>query len=146
MSGECQPLSKIPKYDKSPWFTSVPVGRNTPSKMVKDICLEGGIKGGHTNHSLHATGASELFQNGISEKVIQLRTGHLSLQGLRHYEHVTNKQQLEATRVLSVLSSVSKNDDNPKKEETPAEACFTQMHFSQCTVNVHQVPVTFKND
>ena len=149
LSGECfylQPLSKIPKVDKSPWFTSVPVGRNTLSKMVKDICLEGGIKGGHTNHSLRATGASELFQNGISEKVIQLRTGHLSLQGLRHYERVTDEQQLEATRVLSVLSSVSKNDDNPKKEETPAGACFPQMKFSQCTVNVYQGPVAFKND
>ena len=113
--------------------------------MVKDICLEGGIKGGHTNHSLHATGASELFQNGISEKVIQLHMSHLSLQGLRHYELVTDEQQLEATRVLSVLSSVSRNDDNPKKDsETPAGACFLQMNFSQCTVNVYQGPVALK--
>ena len=97
-------------------------------------------------YSLRATGASELFQNGISEKVIQLHTGHLSLQGLRHYKRVTDEQQLEATRVLSVLSFESKNDDNPKKEETLAGACFPQMNFSQCTVNVYQEPVAFKNN
>ena len=39
--------------------------------------------------------------------------------------------------------SVSKNDDNPKKEETPAGGCYPQMNFSQCTVNVYQGPVAF---
>lgn len=97
--------------------------------MVKDISLEGGIKGGHTNHSLCATGASELFQNGISVKVIELRTGHLSLQGLRHYERVTNEKQLEATRVLSVLSSISKNDGNLKKGGNTCWSLFSTDEF-----------------
>ena len=127
-----QPLSKIQKdADKSPWFSTVPIGRNSLSKMVKDICKEGGIEGGQTNHSLRATGTSELFQRGISEKVIQSRTGHLSLQGLRDYERITDGQQLEATRVLSCVSATSnKGLPNDSSSTTPGLSVAPQMSFS----------------
>ena len=47
--------------------------------MVKDICADAGIGGNKSNHTLRATGATELYQAGVPEKVIQERTGHLSL-------------------------------------------------------------------
>lgn len=40
--------------------------------MVKDICSKGKITGNKTNHSLRATGVSELFQAGVPEKLIQV--------------------------------------------------------------------------
>ena len=33
------------KDSMQPWFTTVPVGRNSLSKMVKDICADAGIEG-----------------------------------------------------------------------------------------------------
>ena len=43
-------------------------------------------KGKKTNHSLRATGASELFKRGVPEKIVQERTEHRSLEALRTYE------------------------------------------------------------
>ena len=57
--------------------------------MVKDICADASVKGNKSNHSLRATGATELYHAGVPEKVIQERTGHLSLTGLRQYEHTS---------------------------------------------------------
>ena len=55
-----QPVCKIRKYDQ-PWFTTTPVGKNS----VKDICTDAGVKGNKSNHSLRATGATELHQAGV---------------------------------------------------------------------------------
>ena len=41
-----------------------------------------GIEGHKTNHNLHATGATALYQADVPENIIQERTGHLSLKGL----------------------------------------------------------------
>ena len=43
--------------------------------------------GNFTNHYLRTYGATTLFQSGISEKFIQQRTGHRSIDALRQYEH-----------------------------------------------------------
>ena len=66
--------------------------------MVKDICADAGVSGNKTNHSLRATGVTELYHPGVPEKVIQERTGHLSL---RQYERTNDEQQLAVSRVLS---------------------------------------------
>ena len=65
------------------WYASVPIGKNILSKMLKTMCSEAGIEGNKSNHSLRAYAATELFQAGISEKVIQDQTGHRSLDGLK---------------------------------------------------------------
>ena len=56
--------------------SSVPVGKNHLSKMVKDMCSQAKIEGKKTNHSLRASGITTLFQAGVSEKVIQDWSGH----------------------------------------------------------------------
>ena len=75
--------------------------------MVKEICSEGGISGRKSNHSLRATGASDLYQAGVPEKLIQERTGHLSVSGLRHYEHTTIGQQETVSRILSATDGTT---------------------------------------
>ena len=81
------------------WYMPVPVGRNTLQKMLPAMCEEAGIAR-RTNHSLRATGATQLFNANIPEKVIQCRTGHRSLKALRMYENPTDEQQSEACQVL----------------------------------------------
>ena len=73
-----QPIAKV-KDPAQPWFTTVPVGRNVLSKMVKNICEDARVSGQKTNHSLRATGATEMYHTGVPEKVIQERTGYLYL-------------------------------------------------------------------
>ena len=46
--------------------------------MLKTMCLEAGISGKKTNHSLRAYATTEMFKAGIAEKVIQDGTGHIT--------------------------------------------------------------------
>jgi hypothetical protein len=68
---------------------------------------EAHIAGKKTNHSLRVTGASALFAAGVPERVIQQRTGHRSLDGLRTYERVTEDQNIEVSNILLSNSSTS---------------------------------------
>ena len=52
-------------------FSAVPIGRNKLDRMVKDIFAEANISG-KTNHSLRATGATQIYNHGIREKTIQV--------------------------------------------------------------------------
>ena len=63
-----QPLPKVPSDDSKPWYTLTPVGRNTLSTMVKNICTDAGVGGNKTNHSLRATGTTALFTDGVPER------------------------------------------------------------------------------
>ena len=132
-----QPLQNTPVHPK-PWFSISPVGRNTLIKMVRDICKEGEVGGKKTNHSLRA---SELFQAGIPEKVIQERTGHLSLTGLRHYERVTDDQQRVASNVLSSTNTkLEKSISRPLQPISNSMPFSSNMNFSGCSVNIYQAP------
>ena len=89
---------------RKPWYYSTAVGKNVLGSMLKNMCLIAGIEGTKTDHSLRATGATEMFQAGVPEKIIQQRMGHLSLKALRMYERTTDEQQ---RAVCSVLQSVN---------------------------------------
>lgn len=71
----CFTVAKVSYAAGSLWFTSVPVGKNMLQKMLPTMCEEAGFAR-RTNHSLHATGAIDMFRANIPEKVIQSRTGH----------------------------------------------------------------------
>ena len=86
------------------WFTALPIGKNSLSTMLKKMCTEAGTAGRKTNHSLRAYAATELFNAGISEKVIQERSGHRSLEGLRKYERISEQQRQEACKTLAPYS------------------------------------------
>ena len=88
--------------------------------MLKTMCFEAGVEGNKSNHSLRAYAATELFQAGIPEKVIQDRTGHRSLDGLRKYERISEKQKEEALCVAP----------KPTFEE-----CVTEIHNSTSIQN-----------
>ena len=59
-----QPVAKVCSGD-CPWFSTTPIGKNTLAKMVKDISTDAGFAGRKTNHSLRATGSTELYSAGV---------------------------------------------------------------------------------
>ena len=116
-------------YDASkPWFTANPIGRNTLNNMVKEICRDGEIAGEKTNHSLRATGESTLFQAGVPEKIIQERSGHLSLNGLRQYQRTTLGQQEVVSKLLTSNLTVEKKVVVAQPTPVPS------MNFYSCSV------------
>lgn len=77
------------------------------------MTTEAGLEGNLTNHSLRATGAILLYDAGIPVSVIQKRTGHKSLDGLRCYERTTMTQNLEESNLLHQATAVL-NSEDPK--------------------------------
>ena len=75
--------------------------------MIKDMCHEAGIGGHKTNHSLRATGASEVFAAGVPEKIIKERTGHRSLEALHIYEHTSSAQHQAVSTILGSKNKLS---------------------------------------
>ena len=104
------------------------------------------------NHSLRVTGASIMYQAGVPEKLIQERMGHLSTDGVRHYEHTTMGQHavsLSCKRGLTYQKELSLQYSSRaipapcnlpllcKLLQTPAP----QMSFSGCNVMIYNTPL-----
>ena len=98
----CRPLDKY--RDDGPWYSVQPWGKHALNKMVKNMCNEAGLNGNFMNHSLRASGATQLFQNNVPE-VIQEVTGHRSTKALRLYERVAIQQKQVASNILTSGSS-----------------------------------------
>ena len=129
-----QPVGKVKKCDQ-PWFSYTPVGKNTLAKLVKDICADAGVGGNKCNQSLRATGATELYQAGVPEKVIQERTGHLSLTGLRQYERTSGKQHKAVSQVLAAKENVTYQQQFSMQSHSIISMCVPQP-FSNC-LSIH---------
>ncbi len=131
-----RPLKSTPTDPSKPWFATVPVGRNLLASMLRCMFSEAGITGHKTNHSLRATGASELFEAGVPEKIIQQRTGHRSLDALRIYERTTIQQHQAVSNILGSHSKTSYSDalGQTTPQQTPMQP------FHNCTVQVFQSP------
>jgi integrase len=83
------------------------VGRNKLASVTQEICKSACIGGNRSNHSLRATGATELNQAGVPEKIIQQRTGHRSLEALRKYEHISDIQHNAVSNILAADKETS---------------------------------------
>lgn len=96
------------KNPSDPWYLATPIGKNTLGSMVKDIFIEAGLSGNKSNHSLTVAGATSLYAAGVLERVVQGRTGHVSLEALRKYQ-VTEKQEMAVSKILVGESETFKN-------------------------------------
>ena len=67
----CKPPDNITKDQDGPWYCVQPRGKHYLNNTVNSMFSETKITGNFTNHSLRATGATELFQSEAPEKVIQ---------------------------------------------------------------------------
>ncbi len=120
--------------------------------MLKTMCAEGGVGGIKTNHSLRATGATEMFQANVPEKIIQQRTGHRSHEALRTYERTTADQHRAVSTLLSSSSqstyqqlthTTQQSQLNVHNQIATQGTAGTQVNFQNvtgCTINVYQQP------
>lgn len=135
------PLQRKPEDPNAPRFMSVQIRINTINQTLSKMCEQAGLEH-RTNHSLWATGASNMFQANLPEHVIQSRMGHLLLNALRMYERVTKDQQKEVCKVLTPIST-NFHQEPKKHEQTVAKAPPPQMvtnalfgNPNNCTINV----------
>ena len=139
-----RPLPSVPTDPSKPWFTGTPVGKNMLNSMLKQMCQKAGISQHFTNHSLRAFEATKLFQAGVSEKLIQQRTGHQSLEALRQYERTSSAQLLDVSNVMSNATDNSshgtsevRNPSPSTKEKQPEQQpaiVFNGCTFTGCAV------------
>ena len=52
------------------WYIDAPVGINRLQSAVRELCREAGFSGYFTNHSLRATAATRMYNNGVEEQMI----------------------------------------------------------------------------
>ena len=134
----------VPVFNSSkPWYTAKPIGKNTLASMVKEICAHGNIAGRKTNHSLRATGVSDLFHAGVPHKIIQERSGHLSMDGLRQYERTTTEQEESVSKVLGSGCSYVSIQQSQSHHFLPKPSYYPPIqNFSGCNVTIYNAPST----
>ena len=145
-----RPLPNVPSDPCKPWFSSVPVGRNTLSNMMKEMAKEAGLPNQYTNHSLRAYGTTEMFRKGVPEAIIKQRTGHRSLEGLRKYERVTKEQEMAVSNILDganvPMSINSIEQPGPSTSSTKFTTpelnpiSLAGCHFSGCNITFNINP------
>ena len=134
-----KPLGDSVATDPSkPWYAAQPCGENKLGGMVRSMFAEIGVSW-MTNHSLRATGASDLFQAGVLEKIIQERTGHRSVEALCTYERKTTMQHMAVSKVLSAKENCRFLDAQPKPGSSENAIGFSSVfaNTSNCVINVN---------
>ena len=74
-------------------------------KLWADCAKKAGISGYKTNHSLHVTSSTRLFQSGVDEQLIMLHTGHRSVDGVCTYKRESEHQKRSLSTVLNSASN-----------------------------------------
>ena len=78
-------LRPLPKPKGIIWYYKKAAGRETLGNVVKKVMGKAGFDGHFTNQSLRQSCATNLYDNGVPEQVIQETTGHRSVEGVRAY-------------------------------------------------------------
>jgi hypothetical protein len=113
----------------SVWYTSRPLGKNSLSKFLAQICADAGIEGKKTNHSLRATCATRLYQAGVEEQQIMERTGHRSVAGVRAYKRTSDIQIANCSAVLDCEENVEQIHASGRSVKN--------FVFNNCTVTIN---------
>lgn len=110
------------------WFCNRPVGKNTLSKFMAEMCKDAGIEGRITNHWLRATCATRLYQANVDEQLIMERTGHRSLSALRNYKRTSDIQIQHCSSIIDgkQIASIT--------ERTGQNITF---NFKDCNVTIN---------
>lgn len=123
-------LSPLKNWNLTNWYKNVPIGHNTLAHVVRDICKQCDIKGNKTNHSLRATCATRLFNNGVDEQLIMERTGHRSVNGVRTYKRSDSTHHYNTSVIID-----NKSIQSIKKTEQ--SHTFNFIFNDGCTVTIN---------
>ena len=75
-----------------------------------------GVQGHFTNYSLRASAATRLFEAGVDEQLIIMRTGHSSVTRVRSYKRVGENLRATTSNVLNRSKSSPKRPRIEDKE------------------------------
>ena len=81
------------------WYTLQARGKHKIEGVVAKLCDRAGFSGKRTNHSARASAASNLYEQGIDEQLIQEKTGHRSV-AVRSYKRTSNRQLKNVSDIL----------------------------------------------
>ena len=73
--------------------------------VVKKVIGKAGFDGHFTNHSLRRSCATNLYDNGVPEQVIQETTGHRSVEGVRAYKRTSSAMKRKVSAILNQSES-----------------------------------------
>ena len=88
-----KPKTAQPKDPCAPWFTTVLIGKNKLSEMMKAIAQEGKLDKPVTNHSLRTYGVTEMVSANVPEKLMMEEVGTVPLKvcdSMRELVHCKN--------------------------------------------------------
>ena len=91
----------LPKTKENIWYYKKAAGRETLGNVVKKVMGEAGFDGHFTNHSLQRSCATNLYDNGVPEQVIQGTTGHRSVEGVRAYKRTSSAKRRKMSAILN---------------------------------------------
>uniref|UniRef100_A0A1X7VK46 Tyr recombinase domain-containing protein n=1 Tax=Amphimedon queenslandica TaxID=400682 RepID=A0A1X7VK46_AMPQE len=91
------------------------MGHNALAMTVKTLCQSTGASGYYTNHSLHRTCASRLYNKGADEQEIMSITGHRSNNAVRLYKKASLEQEEKLSNMLK--SGGAATSDNKVKDD-----------------------------
>lgn len=133
-----KPVNKITEdVGEEAWYYNIAIGHNTLSKTVSELCKNGDIGGRKTNHSLRATCATRMFDEGIEEQIIMERTGHCTSKGVRAYKRTSSHLISNSSAVLDSNSIIEKIENN--------KSCTGKVNFN-FTLNNCNVKFYTTND
>ena len=104
------------------WYCNAPVGHNLLGNTVKRLMEAAEIPGHFTNHSLCASAATRLFEAGVDEQLIMMRTGHSSTSGVRSYKRIGEKLRTVTSEVLNREEKAVCVPKKPKLDLIEAES------------------------
>lgn len=85
------------------------VGIHTLEKIIPNMMATAGFHGKYTLHSLRASCATRLYQNGVDEQLIAEVTGHSSI-AIREYKRTDENMQRKICRMLDCTESLEKSE------------------------------------
>ena len=137
-------------------FGKQPVGVNTLAKYIPRICALGGLKGNFTSHTGKVSTVTQLKDAGVSDELIQIRSGHRSLSTLQMYKRSNEAENINVSSSLNpnvTNQSVKKNEISSVSEflKNDSEDKFladvgSKFEMKYCTFNIGVVNITGKSD
>ena len=92
-------LQSLRKTKPNCWYSTIPVEINTLHKVVSSLLKNAGLDGFFTNHSLHRTCATRLFQAGQDSKIVKEITGHIS-DSVQKYQTMSTAQKMHVSSII----------------------------------------------
>lgn len=121
----------------SVWYNKIPLGVHQLSGVVNKRCKMAGLTKSFTNHSLRASTATILYNNGVVEQQVQEVTGHRSLEALRMYKKTSDQQAEQRSQILQ--GNVIRNENiacNNNAPNSNGKFIFnSKVNFVNCTFN-----------